>query len=103
MRSMNPLRRSSPGFRLLAVFLLAYTVIAVLHGMAPQLWARHYTQNDDRGPFRVLIFTLFTALCLALCLLLDSITSGRERPPREHLPSRAVWSCWLLRGPPHHA
>lgn len=87
----------------MALAMLAYTVIAVLHGMAPQLWARHYSDNADNGPFRVLIFTLFAALCLTVDVLSVGISKELLSLINEKVRSEALWSRWLLRGPPRSA
>ena len=80
--------------------MLAYLVIGLLHGMAPQLWAHHVNGDGDGGPFRVLLFTVF--LAAAAFILLNSAQAPLNRlySSISHPLSRAPWSSRLLRGPP---
>ena len=87
-------------YKLLVWTVCIYTVIAALHGVAPQMWRHHCSQQDDSGPFRILLFTLFTAIAMALYVL--ALTTDREVVP---LPSKSPLTAsfrspWLLRGPP---
>ncbi len=77
-----------------------YTVIAALHGVAPQMWRHHLSEKDDSGPFRVLLFTLFTAFAMAICALALTTVRGMVLlPPQPPLTDFFRSPC-LLRGPP---
>jgi hypothetical protein len=77
-----------------------YMVIAALHGVAPQMWRHHCSEGDDSGPFRILLFTLFTAVAMAIFAL--ALMTAREVvfPPFNVTPAATFKSPWLLRGPP---
>lgn len=98
----KPRRRKqiSVAYKLLVWVVFGYTVIAALHGVAPQMWRHHCSQQDDSGPFRILLFTLFTAIAMVLCAL--ALTTNREVVPLPSKPplTAAFRSPWLLRGPP---
>lgn len=100
MRNVTQHRRGALAFKLLVWVMLGYTVIGALHGLAPQLWYHHYSEKNDNGPFRVLIFTSFTALAMAVFLLCKEVMRAIESIPAECPRSRTVWSRWLLRSPP---
>lgn len=93
------LGRGSPAFRAVAFGLLLYVVIASLHGLAPQLWARHF-DSQDNGPFRILLFTL-----LVVALVLAIIGHARRESSCVLVqdtfpPSRLDEANLFLRGPP---
>jgi len=94
------LGRRSPTFRAVAFGLLLYLVIASLHGLAPQLWARHFA-SDDNGPFRVLLFTL-----MVVALFLAAFAQARRDAscvifPEAFPSSRLDEANLSLRGPPN--
>jgi hypothetical protein len=75
-------------------------VIAALHGAAPQMWRNHCAQGNDSGPFRILLFTLFTAVAMAIYAL-ALMTAVEVVPLPAASPLAAAFrSPWLLRGPP---
>lgn len=79
---------------------LAYLVIGLLHGMAPQLWARHVNGDIDDGPFRVLLFTVFLTAAAFLLLTSAQVPLNRLHFAISRPLSRTPWSPRLLRGPP---
>jgi len=86
-----------------AWLLLAYAVVASLHALAPQLWARHFGEDGDNGPFRVLIFSLVTAVALALVLLRALNATFLPFCPQETPRRRSPWSSPSIRAPPFSA
>ena len=87
-------------FKVMVWVVCGYMVIAALHGMAPQMWSHHFSQKDDSGPFRILLFTLFTAIAMAVfALALRTACGAIPLPSQPHLAD-AFRSPWLLRGPP---
>jgi hypothetical protein len=77
-----------------------YMIIAALHGVSPQMWRHHCSQGDNNGPFRILLFTLFTAIAMAIYTLALMTASGVVPLPCKPVLSAAFRSPWLLRGPP---
>ncbi len=87
-------------FKVMVWIAFGYTVIAALHGAAPQMWSHHVNHRGDSGPFRILLFTLFTAIAMAIIALAlgtaSTVVSLPSQPPR----TSTFKSPWLLRGPP---
>ncbi len=96
----NPFPRRSAGFKIIGWIVLAYFLIAVMHGLAPGLWAKSFGGQEYQGPFRLLIFVPIVALYLfflALAfLLIRLVQSYRITEPESGPP----WTAWSLRGPP---
>lgn len=84
--------RRSPAFRALAWLLLAYVLVAALHGMAPGLWAHVFEEGYEgaQGPFRVFMFGVYLPVCLVLVLLVSCAAQGGPWPRRESPPA-PVW------------
>ena len=93
-------RQTTIAFKVMVWIVCGYTVIAALHGMAPQMWSHHVSQKDDSGPFRILLFTLFTAIAMAVFALAPKTASGAVPLPSQPHLADAFRSPWLLRGPP---
>ena len=96
-------RRQRDGGKHMRAFtclLLAYVVIASLHGLAPQLWARHFGEDHDNGPFRILLFSPILAASLAVLLVCGMALHFSPPLPERCPSSRAAWSPRSLRGPP---
>ena len=93
-------RQIAIAYKVLVWVVCGYTVIAALHGVAPQMWKHHCSQGDDRGPFRILLFTLFTAVALALYVLAQTAVRQTVPLPLKPTLNEAFRSPWLLRGPP---
>ncbi len=94
------LKRIAIAYKILVWVVCGYTIIGALHGVAPQMWRHHYSQGDDNGPFRILLFTLFTAIAMAIYAL--ALTTARKTVilPSKPTLAEAFRSPWLLRGPP---
>jgi len=93
-------RRFRRAFRTAAWLVLAYVVIASLHGLAPQLWARHFGPEGDQGPFRVLLFSLVIAIFIIASLPPGLVREGACHTVSTPPSGRPVWTAWSLRGPP---
>lgn len=101
-KTENARRRgqATVAFKVMVWVVCGYMVIAALHGMAPQMWSHHLSQKDDGGPFRILLFTLFTAVAMAVFALAPKTTRGVVPLPSQPHLADAFRSPWLLRGPP---
>ena len=93
-------RQITAAYKLAVWIVCGYTVIAALHGVAPQMWRHHCSQQDDSGPFRILLFTLFTAVAMALCVLAQTTDRAVVPLPSKPFLAASFRTPWLLRGPP---
>ena len=84
----------------MAWVLLVYLIIAALHGLVPKLWARHYIDRQDNGPFRVLLFTLLIVAGLVVFLFRGLSLRFFSLPYVACPANRVPWPAWSLRGPP---
>ncbi len=98
-RTWSFLKRG-PAFRCISGVLLAYVVIAALHGMAPGLWARSFNGEELHGPFRLIIF--FPHLNALPFLSLAGVLVLPVPDPMPDDPIARIEFCfaWTLRGPP---
>lgn len=87
-------------YKALVWVVCGYMVIGALHGVAPQMWRHHLSEKDDGGPFRILLFTLFTAVSMAVLALALEATRNTVLLPAQPRLSDLFRSPWLLRGPP---
>jgi uncharacterized membrane protein len=87
-------------FKVMVWIVCGYIVIAALHGAAPQMWRHHVDQKDDSGPFRILLFTLFTAIAMAIFVLALQTANSVVPLPYQPFLTDTFKSPWLLRGPP---
>jgi hypothetical protein len=92
--------RRSRCFKAASAVLLAYLLIAALHGLVPQLWSHHYLEGRDDGPFRVLLFTLVIAAGLAVVLACALNRQFFQILPVVEPESRVLRRAWSLRSPP---
>jgi len=93
-------KQATIAFKVMVWLVLGYTAIAALHGAAPQMWRHHVDHKNDSGPFRILLFTLFTALAMAIIALALGTTREVVPLPSQPLRANTFESPWLLRGPP---
>ncbi len=93
-------RQTAVAYKVLLWVVCGYMVIAALHGVVPQIWRHHCSQGNNDGPFRILLFTLFTAIAMAVCVLALTTASGVASLPFCPPHPAAFRSPWLLRGPP---
>lgn len=84
----------------MAWVLLVYLIIAALHGLVPKLWARHYIDRQDNGPFRVLLFTPLIVTGLVVFLFRGLSPRFFSLPHVACPVNRTLWPAWSLRGPP---
>ncbi len=80
--------------------LIAYFLIAVLHGAIPAIWKHQVEDANGDGPFRVLLFTF---LILSFPVLLPLLRQLHFRPPDRALEVHVEPGFvrdWTLRGPP---
>lgn len=92
--------RRGAGFRVVSGLLLAYVVIAALHGLAPELWARSFNGEELHGPFRLIIFSSYLNALLFICLAHALAVSLRVIAQEDPLVRIECWFAWALRGPP---
>ncbi len=95
-----PFRKRRLLFRVVALAYLAYLIIAVLHGVSPELWDRYTEDPNYEGAFRLLMFSPVLAVCFLLLLLQARAVFSPQLSRHIRPATRPVRFAWSRRAPP---